>query len=129
MDSSSSSLSSREMSPEPHLRRYIATSPFHEFADPPRRYHPGGDGGLQLSCGYSGYIMPLIGVGLGAGYGTYKIFGRFKDEPVSETNTSIKTPAPTPTPTIYRIMRNRRYHPKGDGGLQQSCGYRGPPKK
>jgi len=101
MDSSSSSLSSREMSPEPHLRRYIATSPFHEFADPPRRY--------------SGYIMPLVGVGLGAGYGTYKIFGRFKDEPVSETNTSIKTPAPTPTPTIYRIMRSRRY--------------RGPPKQ
>jgi len=115
MDSSSSSLSSREMSPEPHLRHNIVTSPFHEFADPPRRYsgyHPGGDGGLQLSCGY---IMPLVGVGLGAGYGTYKIFGRFKDEPVSETNTSIKTPAPTPTPTIYRIMRSRRY--------------RGPPRK
>jgi len=79
----------------------MVTSPFHEHADPPRRY--------------SGFVMPLVGVGLGAGYGTYKIFGRFKEEPVSETNTSIKTPAPTPTPTIYRIMRSRRY--------------RGPPQK
>ena len=59
--------------------------------------------------GYSGYIIPLsIGLGIGAGYGTYRVFGRFKENP-SDVNSS----KPTPTPTIKpNIMRNRRYQAK-----------------
>ena len=107
--------SSREMTPMRH--HDVLTSPFHErlpIHEPPRGYQSEGHGGLQLSRGYAGYIIPLsIGLGMGAGYGAYRIYGRFKENP-SEVNASlIATVLPSPTPTIKpNIMYNRRFHPK-----------------
>jgi len=119
-----SETSSREMTPMRHhnTRNDMLTSPIRErlpmaplvpaaklLPEPPRGYQSEGHGGLQLSRGYSGYIIPLsIGLGIGAGYGTYRVFGRFKENP-SDVNSS----KPTPTPTIKpNIMRNRRFHAK-----------------
>ena len=117
--------SSREMSPAKY--HDVLTSPIRErlpTAEPPRGYQSEGHGGLQLSRGYSGYIIPLsIGLGIGAGYGTYRVFGRFKENP-----TDVNSSKPTPTPTIKpNIMRNRRYQSEGHGGLQKSRGFHSKP--